>query len=95
MHLASGANLSRSERRSYSSCLLFSTVVLTIVVPVSEEFCHRRTHEIVYHGPAVGTWAKVCRLSFLRRGLPRSGTFSHSYGSRGVLAVAIISRRIL
>jgi hypothetical protein len=31
---------------------------------------HRRVQESVYHGPAVGTWATVCGLSFLRRGQP-------------------------
>ena len=85
MCLASGANLSRSEGRSYPSCLLFSTVVLTIVVPASEEFCHRRPHEIVYHGPAEGTWTNVCGLSFLRRGRsvsPEAARFPIRMGAR-------------
>jgi hypothetical protein len=70
MHLASGANLSRSEHHSFSSSCFLSPYSCAHRRGTNvREARHRRTRESVCHGHglAVGTWATVCRLSFLRR----------------------------
>lgn len=62
MYLASGVNLSRSEHHSFSSCVLSPyNCAHQRGTHVRESVCHD-------HGLVVGTWATVCRLSFLRRG---------------------------
>ncbi len=71
MYLASGANISRSERRCSSSCFLSPYGCAHQRGTHIRKARHRKTRENVHHdhGPAVGTWATASRLSFLGPGL--------------------------